>query len=308
MAGYQSDPRVDHGDLFRRAGHAGCHHRRNMFRCCIAALTTCCTRDFPAHAEGPSLEAIMGRNQPNWAVLRATTTSWIDVTLRRLRKQIAQCSRTDELVLRTAQFCLMKGREYVAAAFDDFEAGRFSAGLACTRVAYETAVTFLWASLEGKSEDRLRAWRKDYFRQRKNLADAMQDMYPEDKSDWQRRAAECEGHMVSIETESRMPGFAGLTRQIRKEIPDEARVHAGFLYPLYRVLSGSAHAELDMERYFASRAQATVTSRPEMPPYAPWVIFTSALWLVYGPRACLNWRREELMRDYAEVVGPLRRA
>ena len=240
---------------------------------------------------------------PDWNALRSSVEGWVDDTLAHLEEAIPSSSAEHQRLLRTAQFNLKNGREYLAAAFDAFQAGRFFAGLACVRVAYEIGVTLLWAGLEGKSEDRLQVWYKDHLRQRVNIFKEMQKMYPEEKQFFQDRVDELQARMGGLGAQRKFPQVQKRIREIENDI--SRGVEARLLYPLYRVLSTSAHADLDLRRHFASTRPPRIIPTPEMPRYAPWVTMMSAFWLAYAARACVNWKHEELLDEYEQVIRPM---
>jgi hypothetical protein len=242
----------------------------------------------------------------DWKTLQETTIGWIADTQNELRKRVATCSSREELLLRVAQACLSDGREFLTAAYEEYKARRFQAGLACVRVVYDIAVTLQWSLEEGRWEERVNVWHKNFLCHRKKMVHLMQELYPQQKDKWAQAEAEYERRIRELGPIARMPRADQRVCEISSASPDPARARA--YYVVYKILSESSHASPDLARHFTKTGGAVVSSPPSMPLYAPRVTVTTAMWLAHAPRAIIRWRETELLGQYESLVSGLRSA
>ncbi len=241
----------------------------------------------------------------DWENLHKTTGSWVKETLKRLWQTLHH--QPDDPLIRAHQYCLLIAREYIDTAFEAYKAGRFHSGLTCIRTIYEAAITLMWCSIHGKTEERLNIWVKESIRQDKNIAEELSEAYPEDESD-DERVGELERQLSEMKNIAEIPSFKQRVDEVADNLPpEEKKTRSSFIYLQYRVLSASDHVNLDFARFYRRVGQAIVTcSRPEMPAYTPWTTIAAVYLLVGTVRRALEWKVDSLSKEFEAIIGPLR--
>ena len=240
----------------------------------------------------------------DWGEIDGITRTWFSETLRELREKGTNTSQPDYALFVLVEYCLIVCAEYRDAAFDAFRNGRFYAGSNNLRPILEHAIHLWWCGSDRSDvSGRLDVWEKAAAPQHKKLCEAWRDMKPARSAEWKecdKKAAFWRGVIDKRKQVAEVPNLWKMAESLKdnSEAPDAV---VSF-YPVYRELSQSSHATLDLDEVFKSRDGALIAhARREM----RWMMPVDALYvplaLVSAAHAFFDRERPVLGRGFQEA-------
>ena len=193
------------------------------------------------------------------AALNKEINRLITKTLRGIRQGRSRSSGDKEKYFRTAEYFLLRSRQYVSGAWEMLEKDRAYAAFALTRWVLEAALNLGWvASDKGKMGQRLNELVGEALRQDANLLDGLAELWPGQACALQQMKKKAQEFKKNLKVNGRLANLETRLKDIK--LPDED--HMPKLYPLYRTCCSAAHPGLNPWEWSHQVGPARVIAPP----------------------------------------------
>lgn len=193
------------------------------------------------------------------AALNKEINRLITKTLRGIRQGRSRSSVDKEKYFWTAEYFLLRSRQYVSGAWEMLEKDRAYAAFALTRWVLEAALNLGWvASDKGKMGQRLNELLGEALRQDANLSDGMAGVWLGQACALQQRKKKAQELKKNLRVNGRL---ANLETRL-KEVQSPGGINWPKLYPLYRICCSAAHPGLNLWEWSHRVGSARVIAPP----------------------------------------------